>query len=153
MQPVLNPYFELVRFIWKKINRTYIFIYVIELGCCGKTMAELFLLMVSLFSLSIDITLCSNRQNEEYKCCVPEEWRGTVFLSSGSSLTPMNLTLYTNGTALLAYNIKLDKLYLGMEVIHQSPQLPQPLHTNWTILYDFTKVSGVKQMKLVFDYN
>ena len=116
-------------------------------------MAELFILMISLFSLSIDTALCSNRQNEEFKCCVPEEWEGTAFSSSGSSLTPMNLTLYTNGTAVLAYDIKFDKLYLGMEVIHQSPQLPQPLHANWTILYDFKKVSGVKQIKLVFDYN
>ena len=110
-------------------------------------MTELFILMISLFSLSIDIALCSNRQYEDYKCCVSQEWGGTVFLSSGSSLTPMNLTLYTNGTAVLAYDIKLDKLYFGMEAIHQSPQLPQPLHTNWTILYDFTKVSGVKQIK------
>ena len=104
-------------------------------------MAKQFVLMSLLLCVSLGITLCTNSESGAYKCCMPDQWGGTLFISSGSEMVPLNWTLFTNGTAVFAYDVELEKLFLGMEMIDQSPQIPQNLHVNWTMLYDFKKVS------------
>ena len=104
-------------------------------------MAKQFVLMSLLLCVSLGITLCTNSESGAYKCCMPDQWGGTLFISSGSEMVPLNWTLFTNGTAVFAYDVELEKLFLGMEMIDQSPRIPQNLHVNWTMLYDFKKVS------------
>ena len=111
-------------------------------------MAGQSILISLMLNVLLGLTLCSNPESETYKCCMPDQWGGTLFISSGTSIVFFNWTIYTNGTAVFAYDKKLGKLYLGMEVIHHSPQLPQNPHINWTILYDNKKVGTTKQISI-----
>ena len=96
-----------------------------------------------LCNISIGFTLCllvTNSESETYKCCMPDRWGGNLFISSGSSMVPLNWTLYSNGTATFAFDETLEKIFIGMKLVHQSPQIPSYLHVNWTMLYDFKQV-------------
>ena len=103
-------------------------------------MANQFVIMSLLLSVSLGITFCTNSESETYECCMPDKWGGTLFISSGSEMVPLNWTLFSNGTAVFAYDAKLGKIFMGMKLFHQSPQIPQILQVNWTMLYDFKKV-------------
>ena len=56
-------------------------------------MAYSTIIICLLCSISIGFTLCllvTNSESETYKCCMPDRWGGNLFISSGSSMVPLN---------------------------------------------------------------
>ncbi|XP_052785366.1 uncharacterized protein LOC128221013 isoform X2 [Mya arenaria] len=72
-------------------------------------------------------------------CCVRPEWEALMYLDYATVFIDQNTAFaYINGSVKFGYSLSRGKVYIHTDGVMQSPLIPKPVPSNYTILYDFS---------------